>query len=806
MNLKMKSIKKYSTLFLLSYSTLGFSQANVNGRVKDEQQTLPSATVLLLSADSTLVKGMVTDINGEFLFENVAPGKYRIASSMIGYSKSFSSEILLKDKSITIPDIILQEATTELNEVVVKAEKPLFEQQIDRLVMNVQSSITSSGNSILELLQKSPGIVVNRQNNSIAMNGKSGVRVMINNKLMQLPLDVVVQMLDGMNSSNVEKIELITTPPSKYDAEGNAGIIHIVMKENLDFGTNGTVGLTLGAHAKETVGGNFNLNHRNGRFNYFIDYSILRNNNVHAFTINRESLEDGFLKTVDDKSHRDNVTTQQNLNGGFEWKLSNRTALNLLFSGYRRNWQMNALAEDINREASNSTIITNLKVYEGNIWQSATGSMGLQTKINKKSDIGFNVDYLYYHNSNPSNYDNKLLYEQSNQEEAAKIDLQKETPIHIVIAKSDYQYSFSPSFGIEAGVKGVASNLDNNVLVQRYANNVWTIDPKFTSYSNLNEQIGAGYVSAKWQGERKWQANGGLRYEYTHTAISTPTEKNLVNRKYGYFFPSLFLKKNIGSEKDIQLSYSRRITRPTYNDIAPFVFFWGPNTFSAGNTSLWPSVSEAVKAGYHLKQWIFSLQYTHARREISAFQPEVDSKTNSLIYRSQNLKYLNTLSFTNSYSIHLTGWWELQSNVTGQYQTATTSHLANNLTYSLYGWNANLINIIKLPKDFALEVSGFYQSKSIFGISLFQPLGSLNAGIQKKFGEKGSLRFSMDDILYTNLWRIKTYSDQNNLNTYLRYDLHNQFVRLSYSRNFGNNKLRSVKLKSGSDEERGRVN
>ena len=169
---------------------------------------MPFANVVLLSADSVLVKGVATDSIGEFIFANVVPGQYMISTSMTGHSKYLSLPVSVREKNILLPDIVLEEAVTKLDEVVVKAEKPLFEQQVDRLVVNVQKSISSSGNTILEVLQKSPGIVVNRQDNSIAMNGKSGVRVMMNGKLVQLPLDAVVQMLDGMSASNVEKIEL----------------------------------------------------------------------------------------------------------------------------------------------------------------------------------------------------------------------------------------------------------------------------------------------------------------------------------------------------------------------------------------------------------------------------------------------------------------------------------------------------------------------------------------------------------------------------------------------------------------------
>jgi hypothetical protein len=795
-------------LFILAFScpaVYSFGQASIKGRVKDRQHDLPFVTVLLLGPDSALVKGIVADSNGEFTFENVVPGHYLVAPSMVGYARFFSP-ISVAEKNIVMPHIILEQSATELSEVVVQAEKPLFEQQIDRLVVNIQSSITLSGNSILEVLQKSPGVVVNRQNNSIGMSGKTGVRIMINGKLMQLQPDVIVQMLEGMMASNVEKIELITTPPARYDAEGSAGIIHIVTKENMELGTSGSFALTAGAHWAETLGGNFNLSHRSTKFASFLDYAVLRNHNLHRSQIDRKSLADGFVQTVNDQSSRENVTNQQNLNAGFEWKISNNTMLTLSASGYRRNWNLHATTHDTNHADVDSTVITDLKIHESNIWQSATGALGMQTKINSKSGIGLNLDYLYYHNSNPSEYDNRSFYEQHNLSEATQTELKKKTPIRIVIAGVDYQYEASPCLTMEAGIKGVTSQLDNDVSVYRLINDVWTADPFFTSYSMLSEQTGAAYVSTKWKAGHRWQVNSGIRYEYTHTTIGTPERKNLVDRKYGYFFPAISLKKELDSEKDIQFSYSRRITRPTYNDMAPYVFFWGPSTFSSGNTSLWPAISDALKAGYHMKQWIISLQYSHSRKEIVGYQPENDSHSQNLIYRSQNLKYANTIGLTNSYSFTVAAWWEVQSNLTVHYQTAQTSHLSENTGFRLYGLNMNVTNVFQFPKNFALEISGSYQSRLLAGIAEYLPQGSLNAGIQKKMGEKGTWQLAMDDILDTNYWRIKTTMPQNNLDTFFNYNFHNQFIRLSYSRKLGNNRLRSVKLRSGSEEERGRVN
>lgn len=795
-------------VFILALSCpaiCSFGQQNIKGRITNGQQGLPSATVRLLDSDSTLVKGVVTDHSGEFILENIMPGSFLISASMVGYSTNFSTRISLENADIILPEIILEEVATELNELVVKGEKQVFEQMMDRLVINVGSSVTSSGSTILDVLQKSPGIVVNRQNNSIIMNGKSGVRIMINEKIMQVPLDVLVQMLDGMNASNVEKIELITTPPAEYDAEGNAGIIHIVTKGNEEYGTHGALGLTLGYRWAETLGGNFNIGHRKQKFLYFMDYSILKNHNLHIMRMDRQIWSDDVARSVNSYSHRENITKQQNLNAGLEWKISKSTFLNILFTAYKRKWELDAHTKDFNQTTTDSTVVTDMEIDELNLWQSAAISLGLQTKINPKNEINFNLDYLYYHNDNPSYYNNNIFYEQYNIKEVSKIDLKKSTPIHFFIAKADYQSIFSPSFSWETGFKAVTSTLDNDVLTRRDVNDEWSTDPIFTSFSNFIEHVASGYISTIWKAERQWQLNSGLRYEYTYTSINTPVRKNLVKRNYGYLFPSISLIKNLDIEKGIQISYSRRITRPTYNDMAPFVFFWGPNTFSTGNTSLYPAIADAVTAGYHNKQWVISLQISRSLNEITFLQPEVDNQSNILTYRSQNLKYLNTVGLTSSYSVTLAPWWEVQSNLTAQYQIARTSHLPNNVNLYLYGLNINLVNLVRLPKGFSIEISGMYQSKSLSGISQFLPLGSLNAGIQKNFGEKGTIRLSIDDILYSNYWRIITNSPENNLDSYFNYNWHNQFIRLTYSRNFGNSKLRSVKLKSGSEEERGRI-
>jgi outer membrane receptor protein involved in Fe transport len=237
----------------------------VRGKVGETNgKPLPYANVLLLKDnDSTLVKGAVTAENGSFSIENVKQGTYLVAVSMIGYKKTYSAIFTLWEENSqhTLPLLTVAPEDRQLDEVKVTAQKPLFEQQIDKLIVNVGNTLTAAGSTALDVLERSPGVVVNRQNNALSMSGKNGVLVMINGKTSRLPVDAVLGMLQGMQASNIEKIELITNPSSSYDAEGDAGIINIIVRKTTDTGTNGTISLTMGHGYYEKPSASINLNH-----------------------------------------------------------------------------------------------------------------------------------------------------------------------------------------------------------------------------------------------------------------------------------------------------------------------------------------------------------------------------------------------------------------------------------------------------------------------------------------------------------------------------------------------------------------
>lgn len=788
-----------SLLFLTSYAS---AQHTLKGQVTDQHQGLPGAVVSLVKPDSSIVHTVTTDSAGGFFFHNIPEGDYKITVRMMGFLTYLSSAFHVENKDIDLPAIPLQEDTALLKEVVIDGERNFLQQEQGKVVMNVANSVTSSGNSVLEILQKSPGVVVNRQNFTISISGRSGVTLMIDGKQKQLTAEALVQMLEGMSAANVDRIEIITTPDSRQDAAGSGGIIHIITnKKETDLGTNASFSLTGGASWAETLGGSFNVQHRTHRMAWFTDYSITRRRNLHRAEYRIQSSANGIPFETTTESYRPNTTTQQNFRGGFELNINKRTQLILDVSAFRRNWEMDAQTDEENSVGSDSVVISKMYLTETNRWQSVATSLSLSRQFKRENHVTFSADYLYYDNHNPSHYKINSSYEHQSGENF-ELDVTKETPIHFIVGRVDYHHLVGPALSWDAGIKSVYSTLDNNVLVQRNNGVEWTNDPVFSSSASLIEKIHAAYLSWKWLPGKKIEVNGGFRYEFTNTLITSPIEEDRVHRKYGYFIPSFAVNKTFDAEKNLRFSYSRRIMRPGYNDIAPFVLFWGLNTFSSGNTKLYPSISDIISTGYNFKQWSVSLQFTHSRNEIGGFQPEQDAEGN-VIYRSQNLKYLNTLSLTNTYSIEPSSWWDVQATVTVQYQVAkSTAPVKRSIT--LPGCNISLTSRVKFPKNFSFELSALYQSRILLGIVEFLPMGSLNAGVRKNFGKKGSLQLSMDDILYTSAWRLDTKAS-GNFSNYFSYDWYNQYIRLTYSLNLGNLKVRPSAVSSGVEEERGRV-
>ena len=406
------------------------------------QGPVPFANVLLLNAsDSVLVVGDVTNDNGEFNLSGISRGNYVLQFSMIGFADRFMSEFLMTGGGDVknLGPLILSENVSQLAEVRVVAKKPLFEQKIDRMVVNVATSITSAGNTAIEVLERTPGVNVNRAQGRLSLSGKDGVVVMINGKESRMPAEGVISLLESMSADNIETIELIHTPPANFDAEGNAGFINIVLKKNLDDGLNGSYSLNFGygTAPKSGVSGNFNL--RKNKLNFFGDYAWDFKNTPSQFTNFRSIISNGVVMETSAISDRI-PTLLHTHNGrlGLDYNLSDKTILGVLVGGLFRDWYMEALNKVTTKSGGIVTGRLLIPNEEDNEWTHLLTNVNLSHQISEKSKINFDFDYAYYYFDNPSNYNYQTLGDNGSVTDEMKQRLVKETPMDIYVGKIDY--------------------------------------------------------------------------------------------------------------------------------------------------------------------------------------------------------------------------------------------------------------------------------------------------------------------------------------------------------------------------------
>lgn len=800
-------------LYLGCFTNTVKAQTSLTGRVSDEtHQPVPYANVLLLSSsDSSLVKGGVADGDGGFMLSTIAKGNYFLKVMMVGYldhdSEIFSLEGTSRDRDFG--EIVLHEDAVMMDEVQVVAKKALFEQKVDRMVVNVASSITMSGTNALEVLERSPGVLVNRQSNTISVSGKSGVVVMINGRINYMPAEAVTQLLEGMSADNIERLEIMTTPPAGLDAEGNAGYINIILKKNIGDGFNGGYALGLGYGKGATGNANLNFNYRKGKSNIYGDYGYFHESQEQTFEFYRRIMLNGEeleTETVSDRfPERNNHTARL----GLDYQVNDNLIIGGLVSGYNTKWVMDAT--NVANLSSDGMLDTTITVdnHELNEWKHLGGNVNLQYSFEADRSLSVDADYLSYLDNNPTDYNNHYEDGEGNFLFENYTRSTKMTPIDIKVGKIDYVTPIGSKLKLETGVKGTISSFTNDVGVQ-YSNDgqVWVTDPDLTAKYELDETIGAGYVSLEAPIDPKTNIKAGLRYEYTDSNLGSEEEQDIVDRQFGSLFPTFYISRQLNENHTLNFVYGKRITRPTFNDMAPFVIFLDPYTFFSGNPAVQPAISNNFELGYSYKSALISLKYGIEDSSIANYQSEIIEGTNKQLLYSENLKQTKTLSLTVSFPVTPVNWWNMYVNLSGVLQEAQRYDEFGLQTYTAGNISAYTSQTFTLPKAFTLEVTGLYVSGGLFGIFALKSFGSVNVGLQKKLGDNGgALRLVADNIFNT-----MNYRDELNLEEQQQYfSAELQFsqptIKLTYTRNFGNQKVTGVRKRAtGAEEERKRVN
>ncbi len=793
------------TLFWCLGNISVVAQSKIRGKIVDAKgNPLANANVLLLNAkDSSLVKGFITSAPGTYIFDSKRPGKYLITSTYTGYGQVYTPEFSINsnNETVEIGTITLAEHNTELNTVTVTVMKPLFEQKIDRIVINVKNSITTAGSTVLDILERSPGIIIDRQNNVITMSGKNGVVVMINGKINHMPFPAILQMLSAMNSANIEKIELITTPPANLDAEGNAGFINIVLFNDPSYGTNGSYSATIGYGRGATTMAAVSFNHRNGKVNLNGDISFSRIESKQTFSFYRKVHFNSKVTESNTVSDRDPTTTNYTGRLGFDYQVSKKTSIGAEVSAYDDAFKMHA--DNTNDIFINHQLDTIVKVNNQDLdhWSKTGASLSI-LHINQHEKISFEVDYDHYRDNNPNDYSNTYYNGMDDSLYNERTNSGKITLIDIFVASLEYSNKLNDRINIDAGVKASGYRFTNDVAVNKFILNQWIPDNDLTTKYKLREDIPAAYSSINITVDKKNSLKLGLRYEFTNTNLGMPMHQDIVDKHYGELFPSFFATHKFNENNSVNISYTRRISRPTFNDLAPFVLFLDPNTFISGNSALQPSISNSISATWSLQQFLSSASYNEEENYIASFQTSVDSVTNKEYLISQNLPSLKTVALTVSLPVEVTNWWTMQNNIIGRWQKVNAVFNKNPFSVEQENFSINSTQTFTLPKDFNIEAQGYYRSGSIFGTSVAKAMGALNIGFQKKMKDnKSKITFKVSDVFNTLVIKISNNFPEQNLITHGNFQFLPRTFSLTFSHSFGNKNLKANREKSAAAEE-----
>jgi outer membrane receptor protein involved in Fe transport len=476
-----------------------------------------------------------------------------------------------------------------------------------------------------------------------------------------------------------------------------------------------------------------------------------------------------------------------------------------LVSGYVRDWEMDALSKILYTRNQVQEKQTNLETFEINKWIHGMGNINLRHHFQEEEILDFNLDYLNYYNKNPSIYKVEHLDAFGQPTYNENIDVKKVTPIDILVGAIDYTNQFTPAFKLEAGVKGTMTFFQNDVGVSYFNGGSWSNDPELTGKYTMNESIGAAFLSLSLKLGTGTSMAGGLRYEYLNSVLDSEQEKGIIDLNYGRVFPTFYLSQKLNQSNTLQFSYSKRIDRPTFNELAPFIIFVTPETYISGNEKLLPAFSNILKMDYQVKSVIFTVSHTATTDAIARFQPKMSEDNTKQYYISRNLDKSTTLSVVLAFPITITEWWKMQNNLNWLKQNVTTEYesLALDITQAYYQINTN--QSFTFTKSLSGEISGFYRSKFLTGVGIAKPLARVDMGAQWKVSENSRFNLNVSDAFKTSIFR--GVSDIPELNIYSRWELdfEPRVYRLTFTHNFGNAALKVRKRNSASEEEKSRI-
>ena len=793
-------------------TAFSFSQ-QVTGLVKDEKGNgLASATaVLKKSKDSSSVKFAISNQEGHYTFSNIEKGSYFVSVSFIGYNEQSSASFELNGSgTVSVPALQLSKGSGNLKEVVVTTRKPAIEVRADKTILNVEGSINSVGQDALELLRKSPGVLVDKDDN-LSLSGRNGVQVYIDGRPSPLTGSDLAAYLKSLQSSQIEAIEIISNPSAKYDAAGNAGIINIRLKKNKSYGTNGTVnaGFNQGIYPK--FNGGLTLNHRNKRINAYGNYNYNEYQAESFMFLERRLLDTAF--------NQHSVMSYKNQSHGFkaglDYFINSRQTIGIMTNGVLNT-----------SDFANYSTTDIAYIPTGDLKKKLVAD---NSSDRKRNNVNFNLNYRYtdtsgrewtmdadygFYRISGSQLQPNYYYNPEGTLIDTRISLMDApSNIDIYSFKTDYEQKFLKG---RLGLGGKISNVQSDNDFRRFnlTNTIKNYDTAGSSIFNYKENINAAYANYN-RSFKGFIVQFGLRMENTHSEGRSNGYKRIgeefvvydstFSRDYTDLFPSASITFNKKPTNQWSLSYSRRIDRPAYQDLNPFEFKLDEYTYQKGNTELRPQYTNTVSLTNTFKYKLTStLSYSHVK---DVFTQLVDTADKSKAYLTKkNLATQDIVSLNISYPFQYK-WYSLFTNV-NTYYTVYKADFGQGRTVDLdtYAFNFYAQNSFKLGKGWTGELTGWYNSPSIWeGTFKTDALWSVDVGLMKTVMKgKGNVKASVTDIFQSMRWAgSSNFSGQY---VHANGGFESRQFKLNFTYRFGSSQVKSERQrKTGLEDENKRV-
>ena len=799
-------------IYLLGISTLAANTkevSKISGILQDQKgEALPYANVALISSEGGLVDGTVSDENGAFLIESLKSDKVKLVVSSIGFLPYSSEEFdLVPGLNKDFGTLKLDLELSDLDEVTVQSTRPEIIIEPDKTIVNIEGTVMAEGSNALDVIGRSPGVYVD-QDGIINLNGRSGVMVMINDRQTYMSAEDLASFLRAMPAENIKSLEVINNPSASFDAEGAAGVINIVLKKNTVDGVFGNVqlggqyngqsapiaGVALNVKkGKWTT--NLNLNHN--QYAIFNDLAIERN-----FT-----LPEGISNFSQDSriSQRDknwffngasNYEINTNHSLGLNVQVSDSKDKNTSLSSTEIN---NPGAQEKSYlDSRNDSNVEGNRFFSNLHYEGKLDSLG--TKIS--SDIDFTK---MQSNSNSLLENSSWTGEDQNDAMMDQILTLNSMDYTIFTAKVDFVKPVGNGNTLETGLKGSWVESDNNLDLSR-ANEDGPFEPDPNSNRFIyNENVLAAYASFKGKISEKISYQAGLRGEYSDISGNSVTLGQVNTQQYFNLFPSAFVQQKVSENYQIVYNVNRRITRPNYRLLNPFVFYIDPLTSERGNPGLKPQYSTNFEMNHVIKgAYQLTLGYSETEDAfMQVFEQNQEDRTTTTF--TDNFDKTKNANFRAIVPVQIREWWGTSNMLQVNYNRFKSQIGEEFLDENQVSYMIRTQQNFSLPKGFKFEIMAMYLGPQLWGQGQIEGFGWVDAGLSKSIMEdKLSISVNATDLFRTQV--IKAKVEFADIDTSFEQYRSNQGIRFTLRYRFARGDNFRVKSSTGSSEERNRLN